>query len=206
MTGYYWKEVANSLVSDHPGEIALAIIREQGDRAAGTWFAEYSEAAQVLRACVKHDPAAVWAALQPQLSSSGDAYRFCIGFPRGVLEGIPAGQVMAWVAEKPDERAAIVARLASKDFEDDATIAAQILGTYGGREAVAGAFFAECVSGSWSGPASTHWEQLAETADSIAKRTKLPKLRRWAIDAARELRRMAERDRLREEEDDLRRD
>jgi len=204
MTSYYWKELATSLVSDHPGEVAAAIIREQGDRSAGTWFAEHSEAAEVLDACVEKDPGAVWSALLPQLSSKGSAYMFSIGFPRGVVERVPPEQVLGWVDQRPGERAAIVAKLAKKDFANDETLAARILGAHGDREDVASAFFGEYVSGTWWGPASTHWEQLAATVDQVAKRTNLPKLRGWAADAACELRRMAERDRQREEEEDLR--
>lgn len=205
MTSYSWKEVATGLVKDHPGQIASAIIREQGNRSAGTWFAEHSEAAQVLHACVEEDPSAVWTAMLPQLKSRGDAYMFSIGFPRGVLERVPAEDVIAWIDENPNERAAMVAKLASKNFSTDETLAARVLGVYGDSEDVANAFFAEYVSGSWSGPASAHWEHLAEAVDAVATRTKLPKLRRWATDAARDLRRMAERDRQREEEEDLRR-
>src|SRR5690606_20359131 len=60
MTSYYWKELALRFVDERPGEIAAAIIREQGDRSAGPWFAEHSEAAQVLHACVEQSPERVW--------------------------------------------------------------------------------------------------------------------------------------------------
>ncbi|MBK8010143.1 MAG: hypothetical protein IPK13_02260 [Deltaproteobacteria bacterium] len=56
MTSYYWKELALRYVDERPDEIAAAIIREQGDRSAGTWFSKHSEAAQVLAACVEHRP------------------------------------------------------------------------------------------------------------------------------------------------------
>ncbi len=205
MANHYWKEVANTIVAGHPGEIAAAILREQADRDSGTWFAEYSEAAGVLQACVEQDPSAVWQALRPYVSSPADAYLFGIGFPRGVLERMPADDVWAWIAEKPGERAAIVAHLADKNMSTDATLASRILGEYGDEEGVASAFFSEYVSGSWSGPASAHWDALAESLEAVAGRTALPKLRRWASESARSLRQMAERDRQREEEEDLRR-
>jgi hypothetical protein len=204
MTNYYWKELAVRYVDERPGEIAAAIIREQGDRSAGTWFAEHSEAAQVLYACVERSPEAVWQSLEPQLSSKSGAYSFSIGFPPGVVEQMPRDQVIAWVDADPDERASIVAKLAIKNFTSDNTLASRIVGTYGDRDDVASAFFSEYVSGGWSGPASVHWEQLATSIEEVAKRTKLPKLGRWAADATRSLRQMAERDRQREEEEDLR--
>ena len=102
------------------------------------------------------------------------------------------------------KRASIVARLASTNFANDDTLASRIVGAYGDRDDVASAFLSEYVSGGWSGPASAHWVQLATSIEEVATRTKLPKLRRWAADAARGLRQMAERDRQREEEEDIR--
>jgi len=204
MTCYYWKEVANTLVPQNPREIAAAILREQADHEASTWFAGHSEAARVLQACAKQDPGGVWHAMRPYLSSPAGAYMFSIGFPRGVLERMPPNDVEEWVAEQPEERAVIVAHLASKNMSTDETLASRLLGQYGDMEPVAGAFFSEYVSGSWSGPASSHWEQRARSLDVVASRTALPKLRRWASDSARSLRRMAERDRQREEEEELR--
>jgi hypothetical protein len=145
----------------------------------------------------------VWQALKIHISSRQKAYIFSIGFPRGVLDRMPADDVGAWIAEKPEERAAVVARLASKNLSGDETLASRIIGEYGDIGGVGGAFFSEYVSGVWSGPASSHWDQLAASLDEIARRTKLSKLRRWAGNSARSLRGMAERDRQREDEEEL---
>jgi hypothetical protein len=117
---------------------------------------------------------------------------------------MPPDEVSAWVAEQPEERAAIIARLASKDMSTDQTLTSRLLAEYGDNERIGSSFFSAYVSGSWWGSASSHWDQLAEALDAIADRTALPKLRRWATDHARSLRKMAERDRQREEEDELR--
>jgi len=204
MPSYYWQELALRFVSDYSAEIAAAIIREQADRSAGAWFAEHSNAAQVLHACVEQDPGGVWTALLPQLSTLGGAYMFSIGFPRGLIEQVPSEQVLVWVEQRPDERAPMIARLARKDLSSDETLAARVLGVYGDRNEIASAFFSEYVSGVWVGSASDHWQEVAEEVEGVAKRTKLPKLQHWATDAASRLRRMAEQDRQREEEEDLR--
>lgn len=204
MASHHWKEIAQIIVADYPREIAAAIFREQADREAGTWFVEHSEAAGVLLACVEEDRIGVWQAMRPYLSSLDRAYTFSVGFPNGVLECMPPADVAAWIAEKPEERAAIVARLTSKNMSTDETLASRIIGAYGDDEGVASEFFAEYMSGSWSGPASSHWDELAGALEAVARRTGLPKLRRWASDSARSLRKMAERDRQREEEEDLR--
>jgi hypothetical protein len=202
ITNYRWKELALKLVSDFPRKIATAIIREHGDHSTGIWFA--SEAEEVLHACVGQDPVAVWEALLPELSSKDSANLFSIGFPREVIEQVPQELVLAWIDEQPDERAPIIAKLASKNFSSDDALDARILGTYGDKDDVGTTYFAEYVSGEWQGPASSHWEELASELEDVAQRTKLAKLQRWARKSARDLKRMAERDRQREQEAELR--
>jgi len=204
MVNYHWKEVANMIVTDYPAEIAVAILRAQADRESDSWFIEHSEAAGVLLACVEQSPHGVWQAIQPYLSSPAVAYRFSLGFPRGVVERLPMDDLGAWIAENPDERAATMARLISTNLSTDETLASRIIGEYGDNEQVARAFFAEYMSGSWWGPASEHWDELAHSLEQVSARTALSKLRRWARNSARSLRKMAERDRQREEEEDLR--
>ncbi len=203
MVGHYRKEVAKALVGKHPGEIAAAIFREQAHRETGTWFAEHSQASQVLLDCVERDAGRVWQAMQPYVFTSTYALMFSIGFPRGIVDRMPSDEVTAWVAEKPEERAPVIARLASKDFSTDETIASQVLGAYADNEEVGSAFLSMYISGSWWGPASDHWDELANSLADVAKRTSLPKLRRWSEDSVRSLRTMAERDRHREAEEDL---
>jgi hypothetical protein len=204
MVSYYWKEVADTLVPNHPVEIAAAIFREQADRESGTWFIEHSDAKGVLLKCVEQDPSGVWVVLKPYLSSPLDSLRFGIGFPRDLLERMPPDVVTAWIAEDPGERAATVAKLASKDFSSDETLASRMIGAYGNNEEVASQFFSEYLSGSFWGPASAHWVELAESLEAVARRTALPKLRSWASNSAKSLRKMAEQHQQREEERDLR--
>ena len=205
MANYYWKELANRIVSRHASAVAAAILREQADRTAETWFAEYSEAKGVLQRCVAADPAGVWRALAPHLTSQRDGDSFSIGFPQGLLDRMPSDEVSAWIAEEPEERASVIARLVGKGIATDAALAARVLGAFGANERVASAFFAAYVTGGWNGAASAHWLALAGELDAVAQRTALPKLRNWATDAAERLRRMAERDAQREAEENLRR-
>jgi hypothetical protein len=80
-----------------------------------------------------------------------------------------------------------------------------LIGEYGNIKKIDNAFFSEYLSGGWTGSSSDHWNTLASRLDEVAHRTSLPRLKRWATDAAKSLRQMAERVRQREEEDDLRR-
>ena len=204
MTSYHWKELALKLVNDYTSEIVTAIFREQGDRSEDSWFIKHSNAHEVLQACAASKPEAVWAAMLPHLSSRRSAFSFGLGFPRGVLDQIPHELVFNWIEEQPEDRAPMVARLTLKSLVTDETLAAKILGAYGEIKSVASAFFSEYISGSWTGPSSNHWEELALEMDEVVSRTNLPKLRTWARNAARSLRQMAEQERQHEEEEKLR--
>ncbi len=204
MTAYYWKELALTLVSENPGEIATAVLAQHGLRSGDTWMIEHSEASTVLAECVKRKPLRVWEAMLPYLSEPRYASLFIIGFPRGLVDLVPADAVLSWVTERPEDRAPILARLVHTSFSSDESLAARILALHGDNRDVRSAFLGEYLSGSWSGPASLHWERLASRLDDVGRRTQLPALREWTADASRELRGMAERERQREAEEDLR--
>lgn len=200
MTAYYWERVASRLAKEHSAFIASAIFREQADRDSGIWFVEHSDASKVLDTCVQHDPNGVWEALEPHLSAAGRASRFSIGFPAGIIDQMPAGEVAAWIREDPHERAATIAKLASKEFSNDKSLSARLLAEYGDNEDVAQAFLGAYSAGSWWGSASSHYATLATNLDGIAKRTTHAKLRQWASDGARSLRDLAEAHSQREQE------
>jgi DNA polymerase III delta prime subunit len=203
MISYYWSEVAGLLVRDHAGRIAEAILQTQADRGSGTWFVEHSYASGILDLCVTQDSLAVWEALKPRLASIPGVYLFVIGFPVGLVDRMPTSEVDQWIKEAPGERAAILARLAKMDIVCDESLISRIVSAYSDLEEVASAAFGAYSSGGWVGRASSHWMQRAEVLESVRVRSALPNLRRWAAEAASSLRKMAERDQQREEEQDL---
>ena len=206
MLNFYWKELAMPLVQSHARAIAAAIFAAQADRQSGDeyWAVAYSEALPVLNACVEADPAGCWQELAGYLDSKESAVFFSIGFTKDLLDKIPVDNVLAWVAENPAERVKRLARLASKDLSSDELLTPRLLSKYADIEDVGNAFFSEFWSGSWSGPSSVHWDELAGTLEKVAGSTQLPKLRNWATDSARSFRNMAEDERKREEEEELR--
>jgi hypothetical protein len=178
-----------------------AIFRAQVKRESEIWFIEHSDAREVLYSCSTQDPDGVWRELTSYLESE-TAYHFVIGFPPGILDLLPEKEIQAWIAQKPGERAPIVMRLVRKDLSRDDTLAARLLERFGAEEKVSSIFFAEYTSGGWMGPASGHWNGLAEGLGGVSKRTRLKEVRRWAIWAAKELKKMA--DQAREEEEEQR--
>lgn len=199
-----WKNVASVLVAQHAAKIATAIFQAQSQRAPHKWFAKYSEASVILESCAEADPTGVWLAMIPFLATPADATLFSIGFPSEVLERLQSDDIFKWIAENPEERSAIAARLVGDNMSADDTLPSLIIGLYGDVEQVGSAFFSEYITGSWSGPASMHWDKLADSLEAVSARTTLPKLRRWASDSVRSLREMATRDRQREEEEEIR--
>lgn len=208
MSSYYWKEIADQLVTRYAREIASAIFRAQvngGDRASGTWFLEHSQAVDVLYQCVRADAQGVWEELRPYLAVPAEANMFSIGFPDGVVDLLPANEVGRWIAEDPRDRAALVAKLVSMDFASDQTLAARLLGDFGHDGEVAEAFFSAYLSGSCTGQASAHWRSRARALEGVATKTRLHKLKGWAEKRARKLEKMAEEEEKWEKEEDLRR-
>ena len=209
MPNHYWQQVATVLVDDYFEEISTAIFEAHASRDKNaSWFIDTESAvAEVLLSCVKQDPSRVWKKLRDHLASPDQADLFAIGFPNEVTDLMPVDDVLAWIAkvpvEKVFERVAPLARMISLGTLTDAGLAARLIGEYGDDQMVAEVFFSRYVSGSWWGPASSHWNELASALEDVADRTALSKLREWASATARKINEMAKQEQQREEEQEL---
>ncbi|MDP3207937.1 MAG: hypothetical protein Q8M65_02205 [Rhodoglobus sp.] len=203
-TGYEWKLVAERLIPQHVPELAAAILHEHHTRTARHWFLDHTDAHEVLGKCVAADPASVWQSLRERLESA-EGYSYGIGFPRGILDQMPREAVLTWIAGNPKDRAPLTARFVVKDLSHDASLAAEVLGRFGDDEDVGRAFLSAYLSGSWSGPVSEHWKEIAARLSETEQRTKLPRLKTWALGATRSLLEMAESERQREDEERVQR-
>ena len=209
MATHYWQGVATMLVDDHFEEISEAIFEAHARRdKKKSWFMEHEQSVvDVLLACVERDPSRVWKHLQHYLAQPDKASFFAIGFPIAVVDLLPADEVLAWVAELPiakaAERVAPLTRMSNVGNLADDTLAGSLLGKYGDDPMVADSFFSSYVSGSWWGPASSHWNELAEALRGVAHRTALVKLRDWASSSARKISEMAQQEQQREQEQEL---
>ena len=209
MPNHYWQQVATVLVDDYFEEISTAIFEAHASRDKNaSWFIDTESAvAEVLLSCVKQDPCRVWKKLRDYLASPDQAYLFAIGFPNKVMDLMPVDDVLAWIAEVPVEkvfeRVAPLARISSLGALTDASLAARLIGEYGDDQMMAEVFLSRYVSGSWWGPASSHWSELARALEDVADRTALSKLREWASATARKINEMAEQEHQREEEQEL---
>jgi hypothetical protein len=206
MPNWYWRKIALSLISEYPRDIVSAILKQQArEDAPKHWFAEFSGAKEVLEKAVALRPDMVWAEMAPFLSNKKTRGKFQIGFPKGLIDKIPAEIILKWIEEDPTTRASVIASIVGKDYSSDSTLASQVLGHFGGDLKIGSSFFSNFISGSWMGESSNHWDSLASQLEAVSKRTALPKLREWSETSAAKLRRMAVEDRVREEEERLRR-
>lgn len=203
MSQYHWDKLARALLPRHARPIAKTIFTGQAKPNGVSFFLEHSEAASTLDACIEADAQGVWEELAPHLTEDHSAALFSIGLPHHIMGALPRHAILDWIAVDPEQRARRIANITAKNFADT-SLAAAILDRWGTLEHVKEQCFSAFVSGGWSGDASAHWEQLATDVDGIAKQTKLIGVRRWALASARELRRMAERDRKREAEERIR--
>jgi hypothetical protein len=203
-SSHYWNKVVKELIPRHARLIARAIFHQQADRQSGIWLSEFSSAADVLQRCADADASGVWDELVPYLTSS-NGYSFAIGFASGVVDRLPYDRMSQWVLKNVEERASLLAHFVDINLSQDDTVAARLLAAFGDNEKVSSAFFAKYTSGSWNGPASAHWLELAARLNDVANRTALLKVRNWAKKAIDSLRLMAEAELQREQEWDLRR-
>ncbi len=210
MPNHHWQKVAELLIEDHPREISAAIFRAHAprDERPNGWSLRRERAVvDVLLGCIKQDPVGVWQELIPYLWPQQEAARFVIGFPAGVIERMPADEVLVWVAAVPvrqaAQRAALLARLTDRITLTDESLAGRIIAAYGHHRAVDEAFFGHHVSGGGWGPVSSGWENAAQELDQVATHTRLSGLHRWAQQTAETLRKMANQERQREEEEEL---
>ena len=209
MANHYWQQVAARLVADHFREITTAILDAHASRdKTSSWFIEHeSGVADVLLSCVKRNPHVAWQVLHHYLWPPDKALLFGIGFPTTVMDLLPADDILEWISEvrgeNASQRAATIARLTNVQHLAGETLAARVIGQYGDEPTVADAFFSRYVSGSWWGPASSHWSDLVNELNDVAGCTEFPKLRAWASATAHTISEMAEQEKQREEEQEL---
>lgn len=200
----HWAQLAGVFVSGHERAIASVLFRAHNARSGKNLMLAHGEAERILERCARGDPEGVWGELSSHLERPRSAAVFVIGFPPGIVEMLPQETILHWVEKDPGQRAPLVARMALKNLSSDETLAAQLLGRHGDKPSVRSAFLLSYSTGAWSGSAARHWNSVAQELENVARRTGLPKLRKWAKDAAGSIRRMAQEDQHLEEERMLR--
>jgi hypothetical protein len=202
MTAYYWRKLAERFIKTRPGALTEAIFRAHANKSERSWFIQHSEAAGVILACGQAAPGEVWGVLAPLLAARGGV-RLSIGVPRGIIDLAPHEAIISWAREDPGYRVAVLAGIVSKVF-DDGALAAKLLDVFGDDEGIRSTFAGQYWSGFWNGPASARERSLAVELDQIAARSGYANVRRWARETAETMRVAAQREEVREAEEELR--
>jgi hypothetical protein len=203
MTSHFWAGIAKRLAGTHTKVIAEAILDVHCRGGGDTWFIEHTEAEKILQQLVEVDAKSVWNALLPHLSDRARAIHLRLGFPLGVLDRAPRGEVLAWADDDPDLRVPMLVRMVVFDLANADSLARALLDRYGHLDVVRKEFTFTYTSGSWTGPASEHWEGKAQRVEKLAKEAGSAPVRLWAAEALVALRQMAKQDRKNEQEEDI---
>jgi hypothetical protein len=127
--------------------------------------------------------------------------------PAGLVDRFPRDLVLDWL-ECSVDRAHVLVHLVAANFADDRSLAAHLADLHGDQEQVSFRLFRQIVEtvemGTMldeRGPWSARWAAKAAELEQLARSTQRPGLRRWAQEAAEELRELESSYRLREQEE-----
>lgn len=201
---YEWTEIAKHYVEAHPVEVA---------RAALDWV----EATEAYR------PYGFPAVIQTAREAAGEEVFFRevtapwldredtrirlwgddVIQPSSLL-GLDPEFVVSWVAESPAMRAHSVARVLGAPMgETISPLHGRLLEEFDDEYGVGSAFFADLVTGTWTGSAAVRTRGLLDRVGRWV-RDERPSVRSWAKKAVAELENMLEHDEVREEEEPFR--
>ncbi|MEO8362133.1 MAG: hypothetical protein ABI672_19045 [Vicinamibacteria bacterium] len=199
-----WKEVALLLANTKAHRVASFIFALQSDRSAHFFLEHHKDAKDVLDVCIEHDRFGVWTAFAACLNP-GFWSRFSIGLPKRLLVRFDADTIVEWIQEAPSERAPMIAHCLAPLFESDVDLDSRLVERYRQVEGVEEGLFSNVITGTSWGSLAGRWKALATQFIEISKRTSLVQVRKWALDCAERLTRMANTEAGREADDAIRR-
>lgn len=182
MLGHHWKNVCLKLIKWDAGRAsplldALLIAMGKTDR-----LSYDSYVAPLADELVRVDSFEAWKVVRAHLEQAlpqwrGDLLSWLKGGlssfdetdPRGAIADLPVSEILEWIEQDPEPRAALMAHAAPRTLDDDqgGRLTRDLLTRYGQFDGVRGGISATFHSGGWSGPTSAYLKRKRE------------KLRRW---------------------------
>ncbi|MCW5649732.1 MAG: hypothetical protein KIS62_08305 [Ramlibacter sp.] len=182
MHGYYWKKVCLKLITwDSSQAISLldAMLAAMGE----TYELSYdSYVAPLMNELAQTAPQAAWSAIKNQFERELPKWRadllhwlkgglgsFDEEEPRGAIALLPVADILEWIEQDIESRAALIAHAAIGTLDDDSGghLTRELLGRYGKVDGVRDGVSATFHTGSWTGSTTAYLKRKRE------------RLRRW---------------------------
>ncbi len=199
MLSHYWLQLSHALIKlDPSGErIVLRNLIDDMGKAGAISASLGPEGDRYLDELVSRNPVETWRMVSEYIKPPMDTRGFVItrwlrgdtgftGRNPGPVRHIPRDEVWSWIEADPEARAAYVANMAPKDFTVEAwreSLIREILCRFGDSGKVQSAVFANFFTGSWSGPASSHYATEKEILAQLKSLETDPNALRWLNDA-----------------------
>jgi hypothetical protein len=182
MRGYHWKNVCLKLIKwDDSRTLPLLdkLLIAMGNDYSLSY---HSDVYPVANELVKANSAGAWKIVSGHFEAAlpkmrGDILYWLKGGlttfdernPRGAIADLPLPEILEWIAEDPESRAAVMANAAPKSFdvEDGGQLTRELLHRYGHLDRVRSGISSTFHSGGWSGSTSAYLKRKRE------------KFRRW---------------------------
>jgi hypothetical protein len=194
-----WLQLSHALIKADPsGErIVLRNLIDDMGKAGAITASLGPEGDRYLDELVSRNPVETWRMVSEYIKPPMDRRGFVItrwlrgdtgftGRNPGPMRHIPREEVWSWIEADPEARAAYVANMAPKDFtveEWRESLIREILCRFGDSGKVQSAVFANFFTGSWSGPASSHYATEKEILAQLKSVETDPNALRWLNDA-----------------------
>jgi hypothetical protein len=177
MRAYHWKRVCLKLVM-WDGSRTLPLLDALLTAMGSDYRLSYdNDVMPLANDLVRADPSGAWKIVKAHFEDTlpkwrGDLFHWLKGGlgtfdeadPRGAIVDLPALEILDWIQEDPDQRAALIAHAApgSLDDEKGGRLTRELLRRYGQLDGVKSGISATFHSGGWSGPTSAYLKRKRE--------------------------------------------
>jgi len=171
MNGYHWKNVCLKLIkwdAGHTLSLLDVLLTEMGKNYRLSYDSDVEPLANEL---VRADPVGAWKIVKTHFEETlpqwrGDLFNWLKGGlsgfeeqqPRGAIVDLPVPDILSWIEEDPQTRAALIAHAAPRTLDDEqgGRLTRELLYRFGQFDGVQGGISATFHSGGWTGPTSAY--------------------------------------------------
>jgi len=200
---FYWKVVAKYFIAQYhqKQEEILKIIIVRISSEVNQFYSD-REIGQLVRDIIKSNPDSSWYVFSSifEKLDNLELFRFVEWFKIHLsLTMFPFRKISEWLAELPEKRAPLIARISPPGFIQEECVVRELLNSYGEDENVQQNLLGTFFAGSWTGPASEFFQAKKDSAiEWLGKETSM-RVKRWLDKYIRVLSAEIDNTRIREE-------